>query len=227
MNSKESNKVAMFMATNNVFKTYQAKLSSPPALAQGISEFDANLQQIDRMHQVQLSYSPANSKLKTKEEAEMIQACVQIAAAIYAYAFSTNQPNLQTKVKVTPSTLKSMTDKDLKNACLNIYELGVSLVENIGDYGVNEPVLEAFKSEIDDFVALIAAPRGEIVTRSQATAELKELIAKADELLKYKIDKLMVMLEMQQPKVYKTYKAARIIVDLKGSKVSEEETQEA
>jgi len=35
------------------------------------------------------------------------------------------------------------------------------------------------------------------------------------------------MFEMAQPKAYKTYLAARIIVDLKGAKTTEEETIEA
>ncbi|MCU4157457.1 hypothetical protein J1N10_15880 [Carboxylicivirga sp. A043] len=223
MNSTQNNKMAMYMATNNVFKTFNTELSTIPALADSISEFDNLLSKIDATHQVQMSYSSANSKLKLKEEAEMIQATIQVAAAIYVYAHSNNMPDLKSKVMVTPSKLKGMTDKKLKTACMNIYELAITLVDKLGDYGVTAEAVENLKKEIDDFAALIASPRGEIVTRSQATAELKELFEQADDLLKNKIDKLMVMLEMAQPKVYNTYLAARIIVDLKAGKPHDEE----
>ncbi|MBK3519975.1 hypothetical protein JIV24_21730 [Carboxylicivirga sp. N1Y132] len=184
--------------------------------------------QIDKMHQVQMAYSSANSKLKVKEEAEMIQAIIQVAAAIYAYAHSNNMPDLVSKVSITPSYLRTLTDKELKTACMNIYELALTLVEELTDYGITNETLANAKSEIDEFSALIAAPRGEIVTRSQATAELRVLFAQADELLKNQLDKLMLMLEMSHPQVYKTYMAARIIIDLKASKAKqEEETMEA
>ncbi|TRX71540.1 hypothetical protein [Carboxylicivirga sp. M1479] len=224
MDSRQNNKQAMYRAVNNVFNTFPQEVDTIPALKSNVLAFDDLLSKIDKMHQVQMDYSSANSKLKLKEEEEMIQATIQVAAAIYVHAHSNNMPDLKSKVSITPSDLKQMTDKELSTKCLNIYELALSLVDNLADYGVTTESVGKLKKEIDDFTALLAAPRSEIVTRSQATGELKELFAQVDDLLRNQIDKLMLMLEMSQPKVYKTFKAARIIVDLKGSKAQEEET---
>lgn len=219
--------MAMYMATNQVFKTFATELSTVPALAEGIQAFDHLVEQIDETHRIQMSYMPVNSKLKTKEEAEMIQAAVQVAAALFVYGLDSQQPDLQARVSVTPSALKGMTDKALKNACLNIYQLAQTHVSELAVYGVTPETLTNLKKEIDDFAALIVAPRSEVVTRSQATARLRELFDMADELLKSKLDKLMVQLEMSHPNVYKTYQSARIIVDMKNSKAIEEELMAA
>jgi len=227
MTANQRNRLAMLIALSHVFNDFKEELSSIPAQKQNIESFFEYLQKIKEAHKIQQGYSSANSKLKTKEEAEMIQATVQVAAAIYVYAHSTNQPGLKSKVSISPSSLQRLADKDLEIACVNIYDLALTIVEHLADYGITPESIAKLKKEIDDFAALIASPRSEIVTRSQATAELRVLFTQMDDLLRHKIDKLMVMFEMAQPKAYKTYLAARIIVDLKGAKTTEETTIEA
>ncbi|MBR8536029.1 hypothetical protein KDU71_10705 [Carboxylicivirga sediminis] len=224
MDARQNNKMSMYIATMRVLRSQEATLNTVPALADGITQFDALVQAIDAAHRIQMTYSSANSKMKIKEEDEMIQATVQVAAALYVYAHDNKLPGLKSQVGITPSSLKRMTDKELKNACQLVLELAETYVGDLADYGVTPEVVATLKKEIEDYATLIATPRNEIVTRSQATARLKELFDEADELLKNKLDKLMVLMEVQQPAIYKTYLAARVIVDLKSSKTTEEET---
>ncbi|MCU4175746.1 hypothetical protein [Carboxylicivirga sp. N1Y90] len=227
MTAKQRNRLAMYIAINQVFGTYRTELSTVPALVESINEFEPIVKYIQQVHQVQSGYSASSSELKTKEEAEMIQACVQVAAAVYVYAHSNKMPDLVKKVSVSPSGLQGMPDHELVSVCRNILELARGVVDFLGDYGVSGESLTRLESEINDFAVLIGSPRGEIVTRSQATRELKILFSQADDVVKNKLDKLMLLMEMTHAKVYQTYKAARVIVDLKAHKSASEESMEA
>jgi len=224
MNVNQRNKLAMFMAVDHVFDTNFNKFKTIPALARFITDFKSLLNQIKLALKIQQGSTTGVRQLKLKEEIEMIEACVQVAGAMFVYAQVNKLPNLQAKCDISPTQLQRMPDSQLYVACLNIYEEAVKLGDNLSDYGKSAEQVSDLKKEIDDFAALIATPRSAIVTRSQATAELKRLIDEANDLLKNKIDKLMGVLKALHPKVYNTYKAARVIVDLRASKkVVEEE----
>jgi len=216
--------MAMFTAVKNVFGIYGTELSMITALESLIHDFSDLMTKIETVHQVQQGNTTGKRQLKLKEEAEMIEGTVQVAGAMFVYAQANGMPDLQIKCSVSASQLERMSDEQLKVSCLNIYDEAVKLGEALSDYGKTAEQVTNLKKEIDDFAVLISSPRSAIVTRSQATAELKSLINEANDLLRNKVDKLMDMLKTSEAKVYNTYKAARVIVDLRaGKKVEEEE----
>jgi len=224
MNAKQRNKMAMFMAVKNVFGTYPAELNLIKALEGFIVKFNELVTKIEAVHQIQQGNTTGARQLKLKEEAEMIRASVELAATMYVYAQVNDMPDLQAKCAVSASQMERMPDEQVKATCLNVYDVAVQMGDVLSDYGQTVDDVTQLKKEIDDFSALISSPRSAIVTRSQATKELNSLMHEANDLLRHKIDKLMELLKNSQPKVYNTYRAARVIVDLRaGMKVVEEE----
>ncbi|MCU4176394.1 hypothetical protein [Carboxylicivirga sp. N1Y90] len=216
MNAQQRNKVAMFKAVKNVFDTYPTELNLIKALEGFIVDFDALLVKIEAAHQVQQGNTTGNRQLKLKEEAEMIQATVQVAGTMFVYAQVNELPDLQAKCAVSASQLERMSDEKVRATCLNIYEEAHKLGDALTDYGKTAEDVAQLKKEIDDFAAIISSPRSAIVTRSQATKELAILTKDCNDLLRNKIDKLVELLKDSQAKVYNTYRAARVIVDLRG-----------
>ncbi|MCU4154844.1 hypothetical protein J1N10_02580 [Carboxylicivirga sp. A043] len=224
MNAIQRNRLAMFMAVKNVFGTYPAELSLIKALEGFIVKFNELIAQIEAVHQIQQGNTTGARQLKLKEEAEMIEATVKLAATMYVYAQVNDMPDLQAKCAVSASQMERMSDQKVKATCLNVYHEAITLGDVLSDYGQTVEDVTQLKKEIDDFSAIIASPRSAIVTRSQATKELDCLMREANDLLRDKIDKLMELLKTKEPKVYNTYLAARVIVDLRaGIKVVEEE----
>ena len=215
MNARQRNYVAMFAALKEFILTYRAQLETIPALATLIQQFLDLMPEIEAARLIQSGHTKGTGDLKQKEEAEMIQATIQVAASIYVYAQVNNLPAIQAKVNVSPTQLQQMPDDELKVTCLNIHAEATKLDGNLTDYGIAPEAITQLKKEIDDFAAIIASPRTAIVTRSQATRRLKELIEQANDLLRNKLDKLILLLQHSQPQVYNTYRSARIIVDLK------------
>ncbi len=224
MNAKQRNRLAMFKAVNTVFKANTNEFNAITALAGFVKNFDELMAKIEVVHQVQQGNTTGARQLKLKEEAEMIDAAVQLAATMYVYAQVNERSDLQEKCSISVSQMERMSDELVLTTCRNVYNEAVPLGDELADYGKTTDDIIALKQEIDEFAALISSPRSAIVTRSQATKELDILITETNDLLRNKVDKLMELLKDSQPKVYNTYLAARVIVDLRaGMKVVEEE----
>lgn len=114
--------------------------------------------------------------------------------------------------------------RKFKTACALIHAEGYALDENLVSYGQSPEDVNQLKTEIDEYAAVIAAPRSAIVTRAQARQELTELVNQANDLLRNKVGRLIKLFETDNPKLYTSYKVARVIVDLRaGKQVVEEE----
>nr|WP_321450556.1 hypothetical protein [uncultured Carboxylicivirga sp.] len=223
MNAKQRNKISMFRAVNEVFMAYPDELATIPVLTGYTQLFTDNLATIDEVYQIQQGNTKGVSKLKIKEENEMIEATVQMAGCIFVYAQDNGIPDLKDKCAISSTQLIRMPDEEVKTACLNIYAEAARLGGALTNYGKTPENIAQLKKEIDDFTSLIASPRSAIVTRSQATRELARLITENNDLLRLKVDKLMELFKTTNAKLYNTYKAARVIVDLRAGKQTIEE----
>jgi len=224
MTARQRNQMAMFMAVKNVFGFYPDELKAIPALESSITDFNTKLLAIDAVHEVQMGNTTGSTQLKQQAEKEMIDATVRLAAAMYVYAQIENKPDLLEKCKISPSSLEKLSAEKLRAQCVNVYNDAFALGDGLSDFGQTGEDVAKLKTEIDEYAEVISAPRTAIVTRAQARQELGVLIDEANDILRNRVDKLMQLLETSQPKVYNTYKAARVIVDLRaGKQVVEEE----
>ena len=91
----------------------------------------------------------------------------------------------------------------------------------LADYGVTAAKLLAFKKKIDGFEALQTKPRQNISNRSAATRRLPELLRQADEVLRRRLDPLVVQFKLSAPEFYEAYQTASSIVDIPGGREEE------
>jgi hypothetical protein len=224
MNRIQNNHLSSYLAIANVLTKYGAKLATVPALAAVVSRFMALLEELNEVRLIQEGNTSGATLQKQKEEAEMIEITLRVAAAIYVYATEQKNLELQQEVKMSPSYLKTMGDSTLLSRCNRIHQIVSGLdAEALAPYGVLPETVSGLRKEIDDFATLIAKPRTSIVARSTATMRLKELFKEINALLRDEMDKLMLVLQGKEPVVYNEYKAARIIVDLRGAYETNEE----
>lgn len=205
----------MFATLKNFFADNNETLEIIPALSVRVKRFHYLLQEIDNTQQIQAVKVKGAGILKLKEETAMIKATIEIAATLYVYAIDNHLPDLQVKTNLTASKLVNMPNEKAKTTCLNIYKEAVKLDGHLSDYGTTGEQIINLKQQIDDYTQQIASPRLAIVTRRQATLRLKELIDQTNELLRFEIDKLMVLLETDHPRVYDGYRSSRKVIDLK------------
>ena len=225
MNSIQSNQYAMTLVVSKVFAKYAETLNGIPAFQAVVSEFNATLSQLEENIKIQQGKITGTSEQKQKEEQEMIDETVRIAAGVYVFAIDNMNLALAEKVAISPSALQNMNQAKLLASCMGILELAAEHLDEMADFGIAEADLKSLEKEINDFKELAVAPRTEIVTRSQATEKIRILINDLLNLLKLKADKFILMFKQTQPAFYNEYKSARIIVDLgKHAKTSAEES---
>ena len=214
MTDKQENKRSMYIAVQKVCNANNSVWSGLPAFVTAFGEYETTIADIDTQRQIQEGKTTGITENKQKEEDEMIQITLEIAAAVYAYASKINDNELRDKVSYSPSDLRNSRDTILKDICQVIHDEANNVIANLADYGKTPADLTQQQSEIDDYAAILAKPRTAIGTRATATSKLVELFQQGDDLLKNQLDKLMVNYQTSEPKFYSQYQNARIIVDL-------------
>lgn len=214
MNKVQSNQMAMLLAVYHVFKNFNEIPESIPALSKFIAEFINRMNLIEIAHREQEGHSTANAAQKLKEENEMIDLTITLAAAIYVYAMDQGNLELAAKVDKPASYYGTLKQSSLIAFCRNVLDLAKGLVDQLADYGISQATVDAMEKEIAGFASVIVAPRQRIVSRSEATKRLDALLREQMNLLKHKLDKMMLMFRSSHPNFYQSYKNARIIVNI-------------
>jgi hypothetical protein len=151
---------------------------------------------------------------KQKEEDEMIAKTIEVASAVYAYASITNNNTLKDKIDYSPTALKRSRDTILRDIWQVIHDEAIGVGNSLADYGVDANDLAQLQKEIDDYAALLTAPRTAITTRVRVTAELEEKFKEGDEILHNQMDKLVETLKEREKRFYREYNRARLIIKL-------------
>lgn len=136
-----------------------------------------------------------------------------VAAALFAYATSINDPILQAKANFTYSDLFKLKDDELPVILQNIHDDANTVVASLAPFGVTAAILTSLQNVTDDYAAEVSAPRNAVAQRKSYKTQLKTLFKEADTLLTTQLDKLALQLKAAQPGFYMTYKNNRIIID--------------
>ena len=217
----------MFLAVQKTCNDNKSIWSDLPAIVNTFNKFENIISEVDVQRQIQEGVTLGVTESKHKEEEEMIQITLRIAANVYAYGSLIDDEELKNRVNYSPSTLRNARDTVLKDICQSVHDAASEVVSELGDYGITPEVLENQQKEIDDFVEMIAKPRTAISTRATATSRLEDLFKEGNDLLRDQLDKLMVNYKTSEPVFYNMYKNARKVVNMgAGSKSEETESAE-
>jgi hypothetical protein len=221
MKKKQITFISMCFALDHFHQKYQEKISQDTVMTRLFDEFFGYFTLVQASALIQQGFTSEAAKLKQKEEDEMIEDTVRLAAKAYVYAIENTLPGLQEKFSVAAWDLRRMSDVKLHTRCLSIHEALTGMGAGpASTYGITPEMLTGMKKEIDDFYALISQPRTDIITRSQATGKISEIIKSMKDLLTNRLDKLMMALPSSEATMLNEYKAARIILGMKGKKAS-------
>ena len=217
----------MYLALTHFYEKYKVQLESDVVIARLFAELFSYFEQMKQAIQTQNGHTSESAKQKQIEEDEMVEATTRAAARGYVYATEKNLPGLQEKFSVSSWILKRLSDVKLHSQCLSVYKALNTLDPTIvAEYGITPETLTALKKEIDDFYAYISQPRTDIITRSQATSKINEMVKMQMSLLKNRLDKMIESLPNSMQEIKNEYKAARVIIDISGRKPGDDNNQE-
>ena len=136
-----------------------------------------------------------------------------LAAAVYAYATSVNDPVLQQKANYSYSDLIRLKDDELTTVTQNIHDEASAVQANLASYGVTAATLTAFQNLLNDYSSNIPSPRNAVAQRKAYKDQIIILFTETDNILNGQLDKIALQFKTDQPDFYMTYKNNRKIVD--------------
>jgi hypothetical protein len=213
MNKIQTNHMRMFLNTQETLDENTAKWNSIPVLLDVKNNFDELIQRIEETNEKTLPASKAVTASKASVLKGLTQKILALAGALQAYAAITGNAKLAGEVDLVKSDLTHARETDVEALAAPVIDNARAELENLTDYGVNEAMITEAETSLDDFKSLIGQPR---TIRNQAFAAmslLDELFDTTNDLLKNRLDPLMIRFKYSDTEFYSEYERARTIVD--------------
>lgn len=209
----QENKRSMYITLKDVLSKSKQIWINIPAFKDAVDEFETTIADIDTQRLIQEGKTIGISEDKQKISVEMMHLTNEFASTLYAYASKIGNNELLEKVNYSPSKLINARDTILKDICQLVHDEANNLIAELAEYGKTPADVEKFRKTIESFDAILAKPRTAIALRKTATSKLVELFKNNDNIIKTRLDKLVENFQQSQPKFYKEYKTARIIIN--------------
>ena len=217
MNGLQENKLSMYFAVQKVCTDNNGVWTGLPAFVNAFGEFEAVIQGIQDTRVVQERDIKGVTQDKGSAADELIEQAFKVSTAVHAYATEVNNNTLREKINYSLSDLKIARDTLLIDLCQLIHDEATVVVADLTDYGIKAADLADLLSKLSDYELLVAGPRNAITDRSTATVELDILLKQGDDILKNKMDKLLVQFAVSDPEFLTQYTSMRKLVGMGGS----------
>ena len=211
MNSRQTLKQTAHRTLSATLEEHKAKWTSLGAFKRAVTAFNDCLDTIDELARIQADKSGAGAE-KALCLVSLATDAHTIGSAVAALASDTSDASLAAKVAFSRSQLSGGRETQIITRCENIHAAATENLDALDDeYGVTQTKLNALQQKIDAFRTAQPKPRRTRAGSSAATEQLQECFAKADQIARTKLDKLVVQFEKSEPTFYSEYNAARRI----------------
>ena len=176
MKKIEENRISMFYAVGSVCDSHTAVWAATVPYANAFGELKVNLGLIENDIEVQESGLLGITKDKALKKEAMVAKALEVAQATYALATDTGDTVLQGKVNYSNSDLLLGRDTIVGQRCQGVHTEATTVILALAPYGILPADLTALQTLIDDYVAVVSAPRAALTVRKGATAEIDALV---------------------------------------------------
>ncbi|MCG8409768.1 MAG: hypothetical protein MI739_00605 [Bacteroidales bacterium] len=212
MNRKNEQYLNMFLVTQSYLEEHISVWSSISRLVGYKKDFDELLARI-----IDISNKSNNNiaitKRKENLQKTLANKAVKLSGAMQAYCSETNRIDLKKEISITKTKVLRAKDSELKPMISLLIDCSKKYLANLSDFGVTDAMIADLQITLDDFNALIGKPRVILNNKYMQLSILDELFGKANNLLKDKIDKIMVMFKDSENGFYEGYLRNRVIVN--------------
>jgi hypothetical protein len=213
MNSRQQNKLAMYLAVKAVCDANNSVWQKLPAFADGYADFITHLNNIQRPPQSQKVATNGTAPDKAQAQQIMCQATVVVASAIRAHAVKTKNDVVAGAINFSISDLMHSADADLAKRCQSIHDLADTGLDHLAVHGVTAAKLVILKTAIVDFKMIVENPRPVITLVKTAPSQLSDEFGAADKALNEGLDDLIEQFQFSNAKFVSDYQAAREITE--------------
>lgn len=213
MNKTQTNQFRMYLATQETLDSNSALWNMIPMLLTWKNNFDELIQRIADVNEKTVSNSKAVTANKAIALKNLAEKAVTVSGVLQAFAAVTGNTKLAGEIKLVKSDIERARETDVEALIAPVIKQARKELANLADYGLAEDMVVELETSLDDFLTLIGQPR---IVRNQAYAAMTlmdELFDAANDVVKNKLDKLMIRFKYTHTEFYSEYERARTIVD--------------
>ncbi len=203
----------MYRATGQVLTDNAAVFAAVPAMVTQHQNLLDSTALIDSLAQAQKAVTTGIAVDKKVFQGQMVSYALRVAGALMAYASTNNNNTLLNKAKISENTFAKARDDARDDIAQDMHDEANAILAALADYGVTAATLTALQTRIDAYRMAIASPKMAIGERSTHTGLLKQEFARADALVKNRLDGLVRQFEETDATFVANYRNARKITD--------------
>lgn len=210
----------MFLSVENKFNDDLAIWSENVPVLETFTAFKNDLDELAVNVGIQLQSHTGITADKDRIRHNLQSQAFTIAAATYAYAVTYNKGNLARHTYYPISTLERYRDAELHSVCTHLYKDCKNEGAALEPYGIQSTTLDQFATTCENFFDIMKNPQDAIAIKKEATHKIAVLLPKITELLKTRMDNLMIAFKNVHPEFVSVYFNLRAIKTTGGRHLS-------
>ena len=214
MNSKQENKLSMYLGEKKILTDYNATWVAIPGFANVVTTFFSKIALIQATENRQQRTTKGVTTNKKNKKLLLIEKALVVAGGILSVAQDTNDSELFELVNFTASELEHLGDTLLLDRVTLILDTGNANAATILPKGITAVILGELQTMLTEYETVVVSPRDLIVDKKTATAQLKVMFLDTDALLKDNLDRLMMQFKTSNNEFFRKYFNGREIIDL-------------
>lgn len=214
MLDKQENKMSMYRVVEKLLDDNNIIWNGTPAFVTTKTAFSSKLTAISTASQQQQAIITGISTDKNILKTSLVDIATPVAAAVIAYASQTNNNELLNAVNYTHTQLIKTRDDMLGDRCQIIHTKANDNLVALAAYGITAAVLTTLQNAITTYTTKVPAPGTAKQSKKTATINLRNLFKETDVILKFQLDKLMLVYKTTNSDFYNNYVGGREIIDL-------------
>lgn len=213
MNKEQGNYFRMFLNTQNFLDDKTPVWSAIPKITSYKNDLDEIISRIlEKSEETKLSIGTGERKKQLKSSIGM--KISSLSGVLQAYAYDIEDIDLANKVKISKSEAEKIRDQDLEATVKMLANTALQNMTELADFGLTNDVLAGILTSQEEFNGMIGKPRNILNSKFVTLDSIDRLFDECNNLLKNKLDKVMLMFRENNPGFYDGYERARVIVDL-------------
>lgn len=209
MDKKILEKHNMFTNVNEVFNDNMSTINTVLALKAQVTTFQTGYAMLNGMMQPLLLDSTGHAKAKAKAKQQLSRTLARVCGAMRSYAEDEGDSVLFVKANYSPSELLLSRDLELQQIGQALYDLANGLSVELVPYGIGSAELAVLLADVYRFTELNPVVRQVKVDNKTQLALLKAKVKELNDLLRFKLDNSMLVMETIQFAFYELYRNAR------------------
>lgn len=203
----------MQRTTAQFYKENKPKLDTVAAITDNFVSFDANMVIIEAALTDALNDPTVAAGIAEKLKIELAKATEKVALGAAAYAEVVKNATLLQIMKVRASGLIGEKKDRLPTLCQQVHDEANKVIDQLAPYNVTKADLDTLNAAIPPYSAAANSPRLSHGNVKSATDTVVETLRLNNELLKTRLDRLVLTLSTTEPALVVGWKNARKLVN--------------